>query len=238
MGRVTDYTVVDLEMTGLQPKMDRVIEIGAIRVRDGIVVSTYSMLVNPGMVIPQNVCELTGITNEQAALGEDMDKAMSGLIDFIGNDVLVGHNINFDYSFIKQWAINKKQPLELKAYDTLKIARSVLPPEQSKKLEDLCVFFQIERENAHRALDDARETGLIFEKLMDQVVGTDMEKHLNMFTLSYKAKRQTPATAHQKERLREYREANGITEAINWETLTRSEASRLYDIYRSRVNNV
>ena len=74
--------------------------------------------------------------------------------------------MTFDYSFLKQWAVNHKRTLSLNAYDTLKIARKCLPAEQSKKLEDLCEYFGVSRENAHRALDDAIETKQIFEKLL------------------------------------------------------------------------
>ena len=153
-----NYTVLDLEMTGLATKVDRIIEIGALRVRDKKIVAEYGMLVNPKMIVPQKVTELTGITNEMVQQGADMDEALSGLLDFIGDDVLVGHNIVFDYSFLKQWAVNKKLPLEMMACDTLKLARELLPPDQPKKLEALCEFFHINRENAHRAVDDARET--------------------------------------------------------------------------------
>ena len=67
----------------------------------------------------------------------------------------MGHNLGFDYSFLKQWAVNQKIPLELSACDTLRIARALLPGAQSKKLESLCEYFQIEREHFHRTLDDA-----------------------------------------------------------------------------------
>ena len=123
MDRVNNYTVIDLEMTGLHPKSDKVIEIGAIKVKNGKIIDTYAMMVNPMMVIPQRIIELTGITNEEVSRGEDMDVAMAGLLKFIDGEELVGQNITFDYSFIKQWAINKRIPLEVKAYDTLKLAR-------------------------------------------------------------------------------------------------------------------
>ena len=232
MDRVNNYTVIDLEMTGLHPKSDKIIEIGAIKVKNGKIIDTYAMMVNPMMVIPQRIIELTGITNEEVSRGEDMDVAMAGLLKFIGGEELVGQNITFDYSFIKQWAINKRIPLEVKAYDTLKLARQLLPVEQPKNLEALCEYFGINRENAHRALDDPEETRQIFEKLMDLAIEKNDEKLLEPRLLQYKAKRQTPATAHQKERLREYREAHNITDPINWETLTRNEASRMYDNYR------
>ena len=227
-----DYTVLDLEMTGLSAKTDKIIEIGAIKVRDGRVTDTYGTLVNSGQPVPERIRELTGITGEMAAAGEPEDEAVAFLLDFIGEDVIVGHNVRFDYSFLKQWAVNHKRPLQMYACDTLRMARGLLPPEQPKKLECLCEYFQIHRENAHRALDDAMETQLIYEHLAD-MAEEKAQNLLQPVELVYKAKRQTPATAHQIERLRELREKYHITDEICWETLTRSEASRLQDRYKA-----
>ena len=156
---------------------------------------------------------------------------MQELLQFIGDDILVGHNLIFDYSFLKQWAVNQKIPLELSACDTLRIARALLPGAQSKKLESLCEYFQIEREHVHRALDDAVETYKVFENLKS-IEGASPELFVPK-PLVYKAKRQTPATEHQKERLRELMEQYGRKDSISWETLTRSEASRLQDKIRA-----
>ena len=108
-----DYTVLDLEMTGLSAKTDKIIEIGAIKVRDGRVTDTYGTLVNSGQPVPERIRELTGITGEMAAAGEPEDEAVAFLLDFIGEDVIVGHNVRFDYSFLKQWAVNHKRPLQM-----------------------------------------------------------------------------------------------------------------------------
>jgi DNA polymerase-3 subunit alpha (Gram-positive type) len=226
-----DYTVIDLEMTGLAPSRDHVIEIGAVRVRGGEIVDTYGTLVNARHPIPQEVVELTGITEEMEATGKPEDEAMRQLLAFIGDDLLVGHNISFDYSFIRQWTVNQRLPLELYACDTLRIARGLLPEAQSKSLENLCTYFGIKRENAHRALDDAVETQQVFECL--KRLEPMKEALFTPRLLTYRAKRQTPATEHQKERLRELMEQRGITYEVGWETLTRSEASRLYDRIRS-----
>ena len=125
--------------------------------------------------------------------------------------------------------MNQKIGLELYACDTLRLARALLPGEQSKKLEDLCKFFHIEREHAHRALDDALETQKVFECL--KVLADGKEELLQPRLLTFKAKRQTPATGHQIQRLKELREKYQIVDEICWETLTRSEASRLQDFY-------
>lgn len=147
---IKNYTVIDLEMTGLSAKNDKIIEIGAARVRGGEIVDTISTLVNPKQHIPQRVQELTGITDSDVEKAADMDEAVDNLLDFIGDDIILGQNVTFDYSFLKQWAVNHKRTLSLNAYDTLKIARKCLPAEQSKKLEDLCEYFDVSMSKADR----------------------------------------------------------------------------------------
>lgn len=232
MERIKDYTVIDLEMTGLAAKNNKIIEIGAVQIRDGKKTATYGMLVNPHCNIEPIVSELTGITDEMLKDGMDEDKAVEGLLEFIGSDIIVGHNVSFDYSFIKQWAVNKKIPLDLYALDTLKMSRGLLPEEQRKKLEALCEYFDIERIHAHRALDDAIETWQIYEKLADLAVEKKRADLLEPTLLKYKCKRQTKATYHQVEQLKEVRKLYGITDEIDWNNLTRSEASRKMDRYR------
>lgn len=234
MNRVKNYTVIDLEMTGLAAKDNKIIEIGAVRVRDGQMVDTYGMLVNPHCPIEPMVVKLTGITDEMLTEGMEEDPAMAGLLEFIGKDVIVGHNVSFDYSFIKQWAVNKRRALEVEACDTLKMARGLLPEDQKKKLEALCSYFQIERIHAHRALDDAIETWQVYERLADMAEEAGKQELLEPKPLKIKMKRQTPATAHQIEQLKEFMQSHGITETIDWENLTRSQASRKMDAYRVR----
>ena len=232
---IKNYTVIDLEMTGLSAKNDKIIEIGAARVRGGEIVDTISTLVNPKQHIPQRVQELTGITDSDVENAADMDEAVDNLLNFIGDDIILGQNVTFDYSFLKQWAVNHKRTLSLNAYDTLKIARKCLPAEQSKRLEDLCEYFGVNRENAHRALDDAIETKQIFEKLL--ALMDEKGEPVESKPLVYKAKKQTPATAHQVRQLRELMAEYGIADVISWDNLTRSQASRLYDEYRSKYIN-
>ena len=226
------YVVLDLEMTGLSAKSDQIIEIGAVKIRDNSVVETMECLVNPKCKIPTRITELTGITDEMVQSGLERDEAIQALLDFMDGEILVGQNITFDYSFLKQWAVNHKRPLEAKACDTLKIARVLLPADQPKKLENLCEYFGIERQREHRALDDALETWQIFEKLKE--LGKTRENAQTFFEpreLTYRAKKQSPATPKQVERLKEYRQRHQITDEINWENLTKSEASRIMDKY-------
>lgn len=229
---IKEYVVLDLEMTGLSAKTDQIIEIGAAKIRDNQIVETMECLVNPKCKIPTRVVELTGITDEMVQGGCDKDVAIETLLDFMEGYILVGQNINFDYSFLKQWAVNHKRPLEAKACDTLKLARVLLPAEQPKKLENLCEYFGIERAREHRALDDALETWQVFEKLKE--IGKTLENAETYFEpreLIYRAKKQSPATPRQVQRIKEYREKHQIKDEINWENLTKSEASRIMDKY-------
>ena len=231
---INEYIVLDLEMTGLSAKTDQIIEIGAIKICDGKMVDSYACIVNAHCSVPERIVELTGITDAMVQEGVEKDDAIAGLLDFLRGYVLVGQNLNFDYGFLKQWAVNHKRPLEAKACDTLKIARELLPVEQSKKLSSLCEFFHIERQREHRALDDAIETWKVFEslvKMASEREGLDMERLFTPHPLTYHAKKQTPATKHQVQRLQEYREKHKINDPIEWENLTRSEASRIMDKY-------
>lgn len=223
-----DYVVIDLEMTGLRVKTDRILEVGAVRVRNGVPVAEYESLVHQECVISQEVQKLTGITQKMAAGGRPEEEVLPEFLEFIGEDVLVGQNIIFDYSFLKQWAVNHKCSFERRAVDTLKLARKFLPTEQKKDLESLCSYYGISRENAHRALDDAKETQQLLERLKEDYAKKEPEAFTPV-ALQCKVKKQTPATEHQKSYLRKYAAYYGITIEENLDLLTRSEASRLTD---------
>ncbi len=223
-----NYVVIDLEMTGLNAKTDKIIELGAVRIRNGKKAETFSLIVNPKRELSEQITELTGITNEMVQQGEDEDTAVARFLDFLEDDVLVGQNLIFDYGFLKQWAVNHKQPLEKYAVDTLKLARKFLPEEQKKNLESLCEYFKITRQNAHRALDDAIETWQIFEKLKELYAESAPEA-FEAKLLLYKAKKQSPATAQQLRYLKQLIEFHGIEDFEIPENITKSEASKLTD---------
>lgn len=223
-----NYTVIDLEMTGLNAKSDRILEVAAVRVRNGAVTETFSAIVNTGVALSEKVTELTGITQEMLENGMPYDETIKAFLAFLEEDILVGQNVIFDFSFLKQWAVNHKITLEKQAVDTLKLARQFLPAEQKKDLESLCAYFEVPRENAHRALDDAEETMQIFEK-MQMLYAKEHEAFFAPKPLCYKAKKQSPATERQKEYLRRLAQYHGVTLEAFSPTMTKSEASRLTD---------
>lgn len=225
---IEDYVVIDLEMTGLKAKTDKILEVGAVRVRNGVVEDTFSAIIKQPEKLPEEIVNLTGITDEMAEMGEESENVMEEFFAFVGDEILVGQNIIFDYSFLKQWAVNHKFSFERKAVDTLKLARKFLPEEEKKNLENLCRYFGIERSNAHRALDDAIETAQIFEALK-KVYGEENEESFEPKPLQYAAKKQSPATPRQIRHLQEFAVYHNIELPRSLEGITKSEASRLTD---------
>ncbi|MBE5889389.1 MAG: 3'-5' exonuclease [Lachnospiraceae bacterium] len=230
---IRDYTVVDLEMTGLAVKTDKVIEIGAARVRSGKVVETFSTFIDIEREIPPKITQLTGITNEMIEGGMKEDEGMEALLTFIGEDVLVGQNFSFDYGFIRQWAVNHKRKVENPFIDTLKIARGILPKEMPKSLEALCAYFQIDRAHAHRALDDAVATHIVFEKFMElsEAASQNFDLLFQPKAMQFRVKKISPMTKSQEEQIKKYRALHNVTEPIDWARMNRSEASRLMEHY-------
>lgn len=220
--------VIDLEMTGLDAKVDAILEVGAVRVRGGEAVGTHSALLRSQKPLTPEVSSLTGITPGMAEAGEEPERAMEEFFAFLGEDVLAGHNVIFDYRFLKQWAVNHGFPFERNAVDTLKLSRQFLPKDQKKDLESLCSYFSVERKRAHRALDDARATGMILERLKAEY-GAEHAEAFMPHPLKYHPKKQTPATGRQIEYLKRYAAYYGICLPETLSQLTRSEASRIVD---------
>lgn len=223
-----NYVVIDLEMTGLHPKNDAVLEVGAVKIRGKEAVDTLGFFVNAGRVLDEKVTELTGITQQMADSGISPAEAIRRVTEFTEGEILVGHNVIFDYSFLKQLAVNERIPFERQAVDTLKLARKFLTLPEKKNLDSLCEYYGIEREKKHRALEDALATWKLYERIEREFGRTD-EKAFVPKPLQYKPKRQTPATPAQKKLLKELADYHKIDMDFDLEALTRSEASRMAD---------
>lgn len=224
---INSYVCIDLETTGLNPKLDKIIEIGAIKVIEGEIVDTFSSYVNPGRKLEERIVELTGITQEQVDDAEDISRIFPGLAEFLEDLPLLGHRILFDYSFLKKAAVDRKYSFEKKGIDTLRIARCFLPELEHRTLEYLCKYYQIPH-HAHRALADAEATSKLYQ-LFAKEFGEKDGKLFEPQPLVYSVKRDTPATKAQKERLTRLIEQHQLTVDYDVEKLTRSEASRYTD---------
>lgn len=153
------YTVVDLETTGLDPQWNDIIEFGAIRVENGVVSDRYSTLVNPGYKIDDFITELTGITNEMLASAPSVEKVLPDFLDFVGNSLVVGHNVNFDINFIYDTCTSVLQKTFPNDFiDTMRLSRRLFPQERHHRLCDLIERFGIGDAVEHRAFADAEQT--------------------------------------------------------------------------------
>lgn len=221
------YVSIDLETTGLNPKRDRIIEIGAVKVIDGQAAGTYSTLVNPGRKLDERIVELTGIRDEELAGAPYVEQVLPQVMDFLEELPLLGHSVLFDYSFLKKAAVDCKLSFERQGIDTLKIARRYLDKLEHRSLDYLCGYYQIPH-HAHRALADAEAASILFHKLAEHFLSGE-DVLFEPEPLHYKAKRDTPATNSQKERLYRLLEQHKISLDVDVERLARSEASRLTD---------
>lgn len=229
---IESYVAVDLEMTGLCAKTDRILEIGAVKVLDHQVVDTFQTFVNPHRMLSETIVSLTGITQEMVADAPEAVDAFLALLEFTGDLPLVGHNIMFDYSFLKQCAANHKIPYEKAALDTLKISRKCLPNLESKRLESMSLHYQIANVQEHRALADAILTVRLLECLYEEF-GEAHPEEFSPKPLQYRAKKQGPATPAQKRDLIELLAYHKISLDIEVDSLTKSEASRIIDKIKS-----
>lgn len=228
-GRKKNFVCIDLETTGLNPKTDKIIEIGAVKVQDGKMTETFETFVNPGRQLEERIKELTGISDEMLRDAPGIEEVLPCLLAFIGDEILLGHSVLFDYSFIKKAAVNQKMTFEKEGIDTLRIARRYLTELPGRGLGKLCVHYGIEH-TAHRALADAKATCVLYERLWEEFgEQEDAEKIFAPVKLLYQVKRDTPITPAQKERLYKLLCKHKITVEYELDKLTRSEASRYTD---------
>lgn len=179
-----DYVVFDLETTGINPQRDDIIEISAVKVCGHKITEEFSTLVNPGRHIPAGATAVNGITDDMVLEAPGIKTAIAGFLKFIGDDVLVGHNIHtFDTNFAYDaaWETLGRE-LQNDYVDTLFMARRCLPQLSHHKLTDLAEYFQIDTKGAHRALNDCimnqkcyEEMGKILEKKKKESVNDEEE---------------------------------------------------------------
>lgn len=167
-----DFIVLDLETTGFSPQVNEIIEIGAFKVKQGVVVDRFCTLVRPACYIPLQVQNLTGITNEDVADYEPIETVLAEFYEFCEDLPFLGHNLSFDYNFI----VAKGRVLGLdftlhnsrSGIDTCKLAKRYLKLENNK-LETVASYMHISldsNESFHRASYDAYITKLIYDRFL------------------------------------------------------------------------
>lgn len=224
----SSYVAVDLETTGIGAKKERITEIGMVKVADGEVLATYHTLVNPHRKIPENIVELTGITDEMVKDAPGIENVIGTVIAFCEGFPLLGHQVLFDYGFLVQAAVNQRLQFQKDGIDTLKLCRHFIPPDQKKNLGAACAYFDIHPDTAHRALSDAMAAHLLYETMKNRF-GAERGELFEAKVLQYKAKKEKPASKRQKQHLQDLIKYHRIDITVQIDHMSGNEISRMID---------
>lgn len=168
-----DYVVVDIETTGAWSSGDRITEIGAVKIRNHQIVEEFHSLINPQRSIPAKIVQLTGITNETVRDAPVFAEIADSFMHFMGDGIFVAHNVNFDYGFLSYKYERLERRFRFPKLCTCAGMRRRYPGHKSYGLGKLCTIYQIELEEHHRALCDARAAShllnLINRKRIDEI---------------------------------------------------------------------
>ena len=160
------YVVFDIETTGFSPLVNKIIEIGAVKVVKGNITERFSTFVNPEVPIPFHIENLTGIKDDMVITAPVIAEVMPEFLAFCDGAVMVAHNADFDMSFIKYNCDRLSIPYDFTIADTVAMARMLLPNLNRFKLDTVARALNVSLENHHRAVDDAACTAEIFEKFV------------------------------------------------------------------------
>lgn len=192
------YTVIDIETTGLSPEFDSIIEVSALKYENNILIDSYTSLLRPddfayyddentefGYYVNDYITKLTGITNEMLIKAPDSKTVLTEFYNFIGDSVLIGHNINFDINFLYDKKLEYfDQILENDFVDTLRLSRFLLKELSHHRLHDLISHFNIKIDVEHRAEADCLSTNEVYHNLKSCAI--NQYENIDAFTSSHK----------------------------------------------------
>lgn len=159
----SEYVVIDLETTGLDPRIDEIIEIAGVKYSEDKEIDRFQSLVNPGFKIDQFITDLTGITNEMLQSAPMLSSVLPEFFSFVGDNIVIGHNINFDINFIYDNAENLSLPdFSNDFVDTMRLSRRLYKDMDNHKLSSLVSYLDVSKEVDHRALSDCIKTNSCF----------------------------------------------------------------------------
>lgn len=166
------YVVIDTETTGLDCEYCDLIEVSAVKVTDDKELEQFSSLIKPDDFegLPSFITELTGITDEMLLSAPSIKEVVPQFMDFIGSDILIGHNVNFDINFLYDAAEKCGYALSNDFVDTMRIARKQYPEMAHHRLRDLVKKFGITVNRCHRALDDVLATKACYNHMKADII--------------------------------------------------------------------
>lgn len=226
---VRTYICFDLETTGLNVEKDEIIEVGAVKVIEGRLTEQFTCFVNIHKPLSPFISELTGITEEMLIQeGYEKQPVIEEFLKFCDGYELIGHNLMFDYKFMKTAAIAFGLSFEKNGIDTLNLAKKFLSELPNRKLESLCSYYGYKNTKAHRAVYDAKATAYCYEQMIRQF-GAGNQGAFEAKPLQFRPKKKEPATIRQKRYLNDLLKYHKIENNTNITDLTKSEASKLID---------
>ena len=225
---IKDYVAFDLETTGLNIETDYIIEIGALKVRNGKVVDRFMEFLKPEKPISSLITNITGITNEMVSNTRATSDITRDFVAFCEDDILLGHNIMFDYKFMKKYAAQYGYSFEKHGIDTLSISRKCLCNLDSRSLEALCKHYNVHNQAAHRAYFDALSTAKIYHYLAHDFEDK-LPKAFEPRKLQFKPKKIQACTAKQVEYLKALCCTHNLEINYDFSSMSRSEASKHID---------
>lgn len=190
--KYNEFVVFDIETTGLSAKSgDRIIEIGAVKIKNGIVVDVFHSLINPGIKIPYRITELTGLTDSDVKNSPKFEEVLCEFKIFSEDLALVAHNAKFDLGFIKHYGAFIDIEFDQPFIDTVQMSRHLLTDLESHKLNLVAERLKVKQNSHHRADDDARVCSEIFIKFSEMLkdkattVKEDKSPDLKIKKISY-----------------------------------------------------
>lgn len=171
---VCDYTVIDIETTGLDTYFDEIIELGAVKVQNNAEVDRFQSFVHPQNPISEFIENLTGISNDLVADAPDIKQVLPDFLSFVGCSIIIGHNVNFDINFIYDEALNCQQPgFSNDFIDTMRLSRRLYKTLPNHKLATLCSHLNIPQPTEHRAIADCIRTHLCYQAMRQYCIDTN-----------------------------------------------------------------
>lgn len=185
-----DFIVLDIETTGLDYEFCEIIEISAIKVENEKIIDKFSTLIQPTadiienedstyeiIYVPSFITKLTGITNEMLSNAPKINEVIPDFLRFIGNHIIVGHNVNFDINFLYDSANKLGYFLTNNYIDTMRIARKIFPEYNHHRLKDVASYVGLTKRTSHRAEDDCHTTFFCYlkmkQKILEQMTESD-----------------------------------------------------------------
>jgi DNA polymerase-3 subunit epsilon len=165
-----DFVLIDLETTGLSPVYDSIIEISAIRVVDLTIKDSWTSLINPGFELDDFIASLTGITDKMLESAPSLEDVIDDFLQFVGNDIVMGHNVNFDINFIYDNSMRlRSRPFTNNFVDTMRLSRRIFKNLPSHSLSFLMEYFFAIKKIAHRAKEDCLSVFDLYKLMLNHI---------------------------------------------------------------------